>query len=140
MVFPNKITLEYDLPCIIWKDGIFFWKMWYFFGRKIKDDLSQKIHGNNVFLYIYLCVNVTNMILPFCKKNQRWPSPKKIHLKVIDILDCILGRVPTNLCTFTDTSISVFIYCFPVKKPKKLNRQDWNLTSSSIYLVGDILQ
>ena len=32
-------------------------------------------------------INVTNMILPFCQKNQRQSSPKKIHLKVIDILD-----------------------------------------------------
>ena len=24
MFFPKKIALEYDLSCIIWKDGIFF--------------------------------------------------------------------------------------------------------------------
>ena len=28
MVFPTtKIAVEYDISCIIWKDGIFFWKI-----------------------------------------------------------------------------------------------------------------
>ena len=46
----RKIALEYDLSCIIWKDGIFFQKIWYFFfGRKMKDDFSQEIHGNMIF-------------------------------------------------------------------------------------------
>ena len=27
MVFPKEIALEYDLSCIIWKDGIFFRKI-----------------------------------------------------------------------------------------------------------------
>ena len=26
MIFPKKITLEYDLSCIIWKGVFFFWK------------------------------------------------------------------------------------------------------------------
>ena len=35
----------------------FFPKIWYFFyGRKMKDDLSQKIHGNMMFsVYMYKC-------------------------------------------------------------------------------------
>ena len=56
------------------------------------------------------------MILLFCQKNQRWSSPEKIRLEVIDILDRILERVPTILCTFMETFKCVFIYCFPVKK------------------------
>ena len=33
--------------CIIWNDGIFFPKTWSFFiGQKVKDGLSQEIHGN----------------------------------------------------------------------------------------------
>ena len=43
------------------------------------------------------------MVLPFCKKNQRRSFPEKIHLKMIDILDRILERVPTILFTFMET-------------------------------------
>ena len=39
----KKIALEYDLPCIIRKDAIFFPKnMILFFKQKMKDDISQK--------------------------------------------------------------------------------------------------
>ena len=140
MVFPKKIALEYDISCIIWKYGIFFQKAWYFFfGRKMKDDLSHEIHGNMIFsVYMYKCYKYDIILL---QKNQRWYSPEKKHLKVIDILDRILERVPTILCTFIETFIGVFIYCFPVKKnPRKLEILDWNSASSSIYLVRDILQ
>ena len=44
---------------------------------------------------------------------------------MIDILDRILERVPTILCTFMETFIGVFIYCFPVKKK----------TGNLIYLI-----
>ena len=64
-----------------------------FFRQKMEDDLSQEIHGNMIFSVH--SINVTNMILHFCKKNQRWCSPEKIHLKVINILDRILESVPT---------------------------------------------
>ena len=45
----------------------------------MNDDLSQEIHGNMMFsVYMYkcykcdtICINVTNVILPFSKKNQR---------------------------------------------------------------------
>ena len=59
------------------------------------------------------------MILLFYKKNHRWPSPEKINLKVIDILDRILENVPTILCTFMETFIGVFRYNFLVKKTQK---------------------
>ena len=56
MVFPKKIAFEYDLSFIIWKDGIFFRKIYFFFGRKMEDDLSQEIHGNMIFsVYMYKC-------------------------------------------------------------------------------------
>ena len=75
----KKIALEYDLSCIIWKDGIFCNRKYIFsLDGKMKDDLFQEI-----WYFLYICINVTNMILPFCKKNQRWSSPEKIHLKVI---------------------------------------------------------
>ena len=64
--------------------------------------------------FMYTCINVTNMILPLCKKNQIWSFLEKVHLKVIDMLDHIVERVPTILCTFMETFIGVFIYCFPM--------------------------
>ena len=91
----KNIALENDLSCIIWKDGIFLRKILYFsFGRKMKDDITlfQK------------------------KKSKMIFSRKKKILKVIDIQDRILERVPTIFCTFMETFTDVFIYCFLVKK------------------------
>ena len=44
------------LFCNVWKDGIlFFPKTWdFFFRRKMKNDLSQKTHGNMIFS-VYMC-------------------------------------------------------------------------------------
>ena len=122
MVFLKQIARKYDLFCVIWKDGIFSpQKIWYFFfGQKMKDALSQKIHGNMIFsVYMYKCYKYDITLLQ--KKSKRIFS-QKIHLKVIDILDCILERVPTILCIFVETFIGVFIYCFPVKKTRKLKK------------------
>ena len=84
----------------------------------MKDDLSQEIHGSMIFsayMYKYYKYDITLLQ----KKNQRWSSPEKIHLNVNDILDCILERIPTILCASMETFMSVFIYCFPVKKKQK---------------------
>ena len=79
MVFPKKIELQYDLFCIIWKDGIFSWKIWYFFfGWKMENDLSQEKLGNmtfSVYLYKYYKYDITLLQkikdeLP--KKYKRW--------------------------------------------------------------------
>ena len=57
----------------------FFPKIWYFFFRlKMKDDLSQKMHGNMIFSVYVLQI----WYYPSAKKKQRWSSPKKVHLKV----------------------------------------------------------
>ena len=100
---------------------IFFRKIWlFYFRRKMKDEFSQGINGSMIFsVYMYECYKYDITFLQ--KKNQRWCLPEKIHLKVIDILDRILERVPKILCAFIETFISVLIYCFPVKKTRKLN-------------------
>ena len=47
MVFPKRAVPAHDLSCIIWRDGIFSPKTWYFFlGQKVNHGLSQEIHGN----------------------------------------------------------------------------------------------
>ena len=97
----------------------FFRKIYFFFGRKMEDDLSQEIHGNMIFsVYMYKCYKYDITLL---KKHQRWSSPEKLHLKMIDIVDRILERVPMILCTFMETFIGAFMHCFPVKKNKKKN-------------------
>ena len=137
----KKIALEYDLSYIIRKDGISFSRKYYifFYRRKMKDDLSQKIHGNMMSLYVGkggISFSYKNDITLLSKK-QRWSFSKKIHVKMsfpallkkmtfiiekkilafwIDILE----RVPMILCTFMETFLSVFIYCFPIKKPQEI--------------------
>ena len=60
--------------------------------------------------FLHICINVINMI--FSRKNT---------LKVIDILDRILERVPMILYTFMETFIGAFIYCFAVKEKQPGN-------------------
>ena len=117
-----------------WKDGLskknctgiwsflYYVERWYFFSGKYylfsldgkwKMIFSQEIHGNMIFpVYMYKCYKYITLL----QENQRWSSPEKIQLKVIDIWDRILEIVKTILCTFTETFIDVFIYYFPVKK------------------------
>ena len=45
----------------------FFLKIYFFLGRKVRDDLSQEAHGNMTFsVYMYGCYNCGAM--PFCQK------------------------------------------------------------------------
>ena len=66
--FFKKIALEYDLSCIIWKDGIFSQKTrYFFFGWKIEDDLFQEIHGNMIFsVNTYRCYKDDAVTLCIC--------------------------------------------------------------------------
>ena len=78
--FPKNIALEYGLSCIIWKDSIFFQKIWqFFFGWKMKDDLSQEIHGSMIFsayVYKYYKYDIT-----LCKKKSTMIFSRKNTLK-----------------------------------------------------------
>ena len=54
-------------------------KTWYFFfGRKMKDDLSQGIHGNMIFS-VHTYRRYKHGAVPLCKKkiNKRWSYPQK---------------------------------------------------------------
>ena len=68
MIFPKRGALALDLYCLIWKDGTFSPKTWYFFPgqkvrgglsqemQKVRGGLSQEIHGNiTFFVYTYWC-------------------------------------------------------------------------------------
>ena len=88
----------------------------------MKDYLSQEIHGNMTFsVYMY----ISNVYMyNISRKNESYSSPEKIHLKMIHILDRILERVPTIVCTFMVTLIGVFIYCYLVKKQTNKRKQE----------------
>ena len=77
----KNITLEYDLSCIIEKDSISFSQKYDVFSRrKVKDDLSQKIHGNMMFSVHFVKNGISfsyehEIIL--LSKKQRLSSPEK---------------------------------------------------------------
>ena len=120
---PRKDGLTKKNRTGIWP-FLYYLERWFFFpGKYVIFSLDGKWKMiilkkyMEIWYFLYICIDVTNMMLPFCKKNQRWSSSKKTQLQVIDILDRILERIPTILYTFMETFIGVFIYCFPVKKP-----------------------
>ena len=56
MVLSKETALGHDLSCIIWKDGIFSPKTYFFLGRNARDHLFQEIHGNMKFsVHTYGC-------------------------------------------------------------------------------------
>ena len=75
-----------------------------FIRRKMKDDISQEIHGNMIFSVR----SVKFILLPFVIKTL-------FNIKD-DKNDYFYKNVPLILCTSTETFISVFIYFFPVRK------------------------
>ena len=71
MVFPKRARQAHGFSCIIWKDGIFFPKTWYFFpGQNVRGGLSQEMHGNLTFsVYTYGCYK--RGATPFCQNKSR---------------------------------------------------------------------
>ena len=78
----------------------FFPKTWYFsFGRKMKDDTSQEVHGNLIFsVYTYRCYRYG--ATPLCQKKLKMIVSAKIPLKVIDILDWYSRKGSNNSLYF----------------------------------------
>ena len=53
--------------------------------------------SRNTWYFLYIRIDVTNRIIcPSSKKIQRWSSPAKIHLKLIDILGWHSGKSSNN--------------------------------------------
>ena len=68
----------------------------------------------------------TNMKLPICQKSKDDVFPKNTPKDDIYGITEKNGIHPRKddtgiLCTFMETFLSVFIYCFPIKKTRKLN-------------------
>ena len=84
-IFSKKITLEFDLSCVIRQDDLnFFPKVWsYCLDGKWKIIFLKEMHGNIIF-YVYLVKMVSlvsaNVILPFCQKSKDDPLPKNTLL------------------------------------------------------------
>ena len=66
MVFPKKMHWNMIFLVLSGKIVFFPLKTYFFFGRKLKDDLSQEIHKNMIFS-VYMCI---------CHKGC-YPSAKK---------------------------------------------------------------
>ena len=90
-------------------------KMVFFPPKNDIVSLNGEIRGNMKFS-VHRHRRHKRCTTPLCQKNQRWSCPAKKHLKVIDILTDILERVPVILCTFMETLVGVFMYCFPARK------------------------
>ena len=100
----------------------FFPQMWcFFFGQKMKDNLSQEIRGGTKFLYIPTsATNLTSR--PPAKKNQRWSYPAKIHLKVTEILDLHSKKSSNNSLYFYGDLYRRFHTLLSSEKTRKLSR------------------
>ena len=108
----NMIFLVLSGKMILFQRKIYFFLWmengrWYFFRNTWKYD---------IFCIYYKCYKYDITLLR--KKHQRWSFLEKIHLKVIDILDCILERVPTILCIFGDLHRRFHISLSSEKKNK----------------------
>ena len=94
---------------------------------------ERRYFSKNTWKYDVFCTLVkvvflfsTNMKLLFCQKRKDDLFPKNTPK---DGISGITGKDDIHprkddigiLCTFMETFLSVFIYCFPVKKARKLN-------------------
>ena len=87
-----SFTLMFSVPLEIWN---------YPSVKKAKVIFSRKIHDD---------------VSGITKKDDIHPKKDDIG-----ILDWHSRKVPLILCTFMETLLSVFIYCFPMKKKQKNN-------------------
>ena len=68
MDFPKRAVPAHDLFCIIWKDGIFFLKTYFFLRHKVRGGPSQEVYGDMTFsLYMYGCYKRGGA--PLCQKK-----------------------------------------------------------------------
>ena len=107
------------------------------FRRKMEDDLSQETHGSMIFsVYAYRCYKHGAMTL--CqKKNQRWSSPKKIHLNVIENLD-LHSRKGSNIYRYFYGDLYRHFDMFISSKKKQGTYYIWLKFDFFFNLVGRI--
>ena len=90
MEFPKKLHWNMIFLLSSGKVAFLFPKTWYFFyGRKMKDDLSQKIYGNMRFSVCsvkMVFLFPTNMKLPFGQKSKDDLFPKNNQMMTFPAL------------------------------------------------------
>ena len=129
MIFPKKIALEYDLSNILRKDDISFSRKYDIF---LRTENERWYFSKNTWKYDVFCMLVkvvflfpTNMKLPFCQKSKDdfFPknAPKDDISSITEKVIFILEKTILAFSVLTGTFLSVFIYCFPIKKPRKRN-------------------
>ena len=125
-----KNTWKYDFFCIFGKNGISLsYKYDINLLSKRKDDFLPKKFTSKWHFWYHWKRWYSSYIVGI-SSDRKIKDDKKIF---------VYRKVPMILCTFMETFICVFIFCFLMKK-KTLNIWDWNLTSSLSYMIGDILQ
>ena len=132
----EKTEMEYDLSYIMRKDAISFsWK----YDIVLRTENERRSFSTNIWKYDVFCMLVkvaflfpTNMKWSFCQKSKDELFPKNGHKDDISgitekdgthprkddigILDLNSRKSSNGSCTFMETFLSVFIYCFPIKK------------------------
>ena len=107
---------------------ILSWKMVFFsrkhdnfsIGRKMRDDLSQEILGNMIFLCTR--TGVTNLVpRPSVKKKSKMA---KIHLKVIDVLDWH-SRKSSNNSQYLHGDLYRRFHYYSAARKKKAKKKQW---------------
>ena len=95
----KEIALEYDLSYIMRKEGISFPANMIFF---LRTENERSYFSKNTWNYDVFGITLHYDISGITEKDDT-------HLRKDDI---------GILCTFVETFSSVFIYCFPIKKPQ----------------------
>ena len=130
MIFSSNVPKRWSFQknrTGIWS-FLYYLEKWYFFLTRKYDIFSSDEKWKIIFLkkymeiwcFLYICINVRNMILPFCQKNQRQSSPEKMHLKVIGILNWHSRKSSSDSLTFMETFIDVSCIAFQWKKTGNL--------------------
>ena len=67
-LFFQKIALEYDFSCIIWESRIWWYDIFSLYGKWKMIFLKKHME---IWHFLYICINVTNMILPYYQKKSK---------------------------------------------------------------------
>ena len=125
----KKIALEYDLSYIMRQDCISFSRKNIFFtDGKWKMTFLKKYMEIWCFLYvgkggIYFSYKYEITLLSKNKDDLFPKNTPKDNISSSTEKDDIRSRKDDTgiLCSFMETFLSVVIYCFPIKKNRKLN-------------------
>ena len=121
MVFWKRLLRNMIFLVLTGKMVFFPTRTWNFFsGWKMKNDLSQEIHGNMIFS-LYTHRHYKHDTVPLRKKYQRWSYLEKIQPKVVEILDWNSRKSSNSSLYFYGDPWARFHILPSSKKNKKFN-------------------